>query len=78
MDEKTFLEEVAEILELDDASTLTMESDFRKAADYWSSLVGFSLLIYLQDTCGANITAEQFTELNTIGELWAVANGEEK
>ena len=48
MTDKQFIEEIAEIIEADPA-TLTLDSDFRESADYWSSLTGFSILIFLQD-----------------------------
>ena len=55
MTEKQFIEEIAEIIEAEDASKLSMESNFRESADFWSSLTGFSILIFMQDRCGVNI-----------------------
>lgn len=69
MDEKRFIEEIAEIIEAD-AKDLTLESDFRKSADYWSSLTGFCILVFLQDKCSTLLPVEDFLEMNTIAELY--------
>ena len=68
MTEKQFIEELAEILEADH-TTLTLDSDFRESADYWSSLTGFSILIFMQDRCGVNIPVDDFLEMHTVGDL---------
>jgi len=69
MDEKQFIEDIAEIIEAD-PKELTLDSDFRKSADYWSSLTGFGILVYLQDNFNVNIDVNNFLELNTIKELY--------
>ncbi|MCQ4764175.1 acyl carrier protein [Cloacibacillus evryensis] len=70
MNEKQFIEEIAEIIETD-ASELTMESDFRESADFWSSLTGFSILIFMQDRCGVNIPVDDFLNMNTVADLYS-------
>lgn len=72
MDVKQFIEELAEILEAD-PTTLTLDSDFRESADYWSSLTGFSILIFMQDRCGVNVPVDDFLEMHTIGDLYKAA-----
>ena len=72
MDVKQFIEELAEILEAD-PTTLTLDSDFRESADYWSSLTGFSILIFMQDRCGVNVSVDDFLEMHTIGDLYKAA-----
>lgn len=72
MDTKQFIEELAEILEAD-PTTLTLDSDFRESADYWSSLTGFSILIFMQDRCGVNVSVDDFLEMHTIGDLYKAA-----
>ena len=69
MTEKEFIVEIAEIIEAD-AKDLTCESDFRKSADYWSSLTGFCILVFMQDKCGTQLSVEDFLEMNTIAELY--------
>lgn len=77
MDVKQFIEELAEILEAN-PTTLTLDSDFRESADYWSSLTGFSILIFMQDRCGVNVPVDDFLEMNTIGDLYKAASKEGK
>jgi len=66
-----FCEQLAEILEVDPAN-LTPDYAFRSVPD-WGSLMGFSILILLQDEYGCRLTVEQFVHLETVGELYAVA-----
>ena len=75
MNEKQFIEEIAEIIEAD-ASGLIMNSDFRESADFWSSLTGFSILIFMQDRCGVNISVDDFLRMNTVADLYnTIAKG---
>ena len=75
MNEKQFIEEIAEIIETN-TSELTMESNFRESADFWSSLTGFSILIFMQDRCGVNIDVDDFLEMNTIKDLFETISKE--
>ena len=77
MTEKQFIEELAEILEAE-PTTLTLDSDFRESADYWSSLTGFSILIFMQDRCGVNVPVDDFLEMYTVGDLYKAASKEGK
>ena len=67
--ERVFIDEVADILEAD-PEKLTLASDFREAADFWSSLVGFALLCYLEERHSAVLSVEAFIECRTIGDLY--------
>lgn len=69
MDPQQFIAEVADIIEAD-PKTLALESDFRGAADFWSSLVGFALLTFMEDQCGAVLSVEDFIACETIGDLY--------
>jgi len=69
MTEKEFIAEIVEIIEAD-PKEVTLDSDFRKSADYWSSLTGFCILVFLQDKCGTTLPVEDFLEMNTIAELY--------
>lgn len=71
LEEKQFIAEVAEIIEANPA-LLTMDSDFRSAADYWSSLTGFGILVFMQDRFNIEIDVDDFLKLNTIGELYSL------
>jgi acyl carrier protein len=70
MDAPQFINEIADILEAD-PQTLSLESDFRESADFWSSLVGFALLTFLEDQCGATLSVDEFIESKTIGDLYS-------
>lgn len=69
-----FCEQLAEILEVDPAG-LTPDYAFRSVPD-WGSLMGFSILILLQDAYGCRLTVEQFVKLETVGELYAVVEAQ--
>jgi acyl carrier protein len=65
-----FINEIADIIEAD-PQTLSIESDFRESADFWSSLVGFALLTFLEEQCGAALSIDEFIESKTIGDLYS-------
>jgi acyl carrier protein len=67
-----FVNEIADIIEAD-PQTLSLESDFRESADFWSSLVGFALLTFLEDQYGRALSIDEFLESKTIGDLYAKA-----
>lgn len=77
MEAKQFIEEIAELIEANPAA-LSLDSDFRECADYWSSLTGFSILIFMQDRCGVNVPVDDFLEMKTIGDLYKAASKESK
>jgi acyl carrier protein len=70
MNAQEFINEIAGIIEAD-PQTLALESGFREAADFWSSLVGFALLTFLEDCCGTMLSIEEFIECQTVGDLYA-------
>ena len=63
-----FLELVAEIFEAE-PGTITMETVFRDLEDF-SSLVGFSLIVMMEDEFGVKVSVDEFMECNTIGDLY--------
>lgn len=71
INERQFIDELAEIIEAD-PSSLTLESDFRKSCEFWSSLTGFGILIFMQDRLGVRLEVDDFLRLNTVGELYAL------
>jgi len=60
-----FLEEVAEILEVDAVSA---GFKFREVAD-WDSMKGFSLMVLLENDYGKPITVDDFLACETVGDL---------
>ncbi|MDR2529478.1 MAG: acyl carrier protein [Synergistaceae bacterium] len=73
IDAKQFITEVAEVIEADPKS-LSLESGFREAADFWSSLVGFALLTFLEERYGTALSVDDFIACQTIGDLHAIAS----
>ena len=71
MSQEQYFKDIAEILEVDPGS-LSPETDFRKAADSWSSMTGFAMIIYLEDAYGVSVDPDQFSSLNTLGELYSL------
>ena len=69
-DAQQFIIEVADIIEADPRS-LSLKSDFREAADFWSSLVGFALLTFMEDRYGTTLSVEEFIECQTVDDLYA-------
>ena len=71
MSQEQYFKDIAEILEVDPGS-LSLETDFRKAADSWSSMTGFAMIIYLEDAYGVSVDPDLFSSLNTLGELYSL------
>ena len=63
-----FLELVAEIFEVE-PDTITMETVFRDLEDF-RSLVGFSLIVMMEDEYGVKVSVDEFMKCNTIGDLY--------
>lgn len=63
-----FLELVAEIFEVE-PEEITMETVFRDLDDF-SSLVGFSLIVMMEDEYDVKVSVDEFMECNTIGDLY--------
>ena len=70
--ERKFIDEIADILEAE-PENLTLASDFREAADFWSSLVGFALLCCMEERYGVVLSVEAFIECRTVGDLYQFA-----
>ncbi len=63
-----FLELVAEIFEIE-LDEITMETVFRDLEDF-SSMVGFSLLVMMEDEYGVKVSVDEFMKCATIGDLY--------
>jgi acyl carrier protein len=70
MNIQEFVNEVAEIIESDPKS-LAPASDFRAAADFWSSLTGFALLTFIEERYGVLLSFEEFVACATIEDLYS-------
>lgn len=70
--QERFFEGIAEILEVD-AASLSAETRFRDVTDTWSSMTGFAMIIFLEDSFGVSLDPDHFTSLDTLGELYSLA-----
>lgn len=69
-----FVKKIAEILEVDE-SELAAESEFRSATPYWSSLMGFGILVMLEEDYGYKMSVDDFLKAKTVGELYELTKG---
>lgn len=67
--EKEFLEDLADILEVE-AEEISMETDFRTDVDDFDSLKGYSMLILFEDDYKTKMSVEEFLNCKTIGDLF--------
>lgn len=63
-----FLEMVADIFEVE-PEEISKETVFRDLDDF-SSLVGFSLIVMMEEEYGVKVTVDEFMKCNTIGDLY--------
>ncbi len=64
-----FLELAADVFEVE-PDEITMETVFRDEIDGFSSLVGFALIVMMEDEYGVRVPVEDFLECKTIGDLY--------
>lgn len=64
-----FIELVADVLDVE-PEELTMDTPFREAIDDFSSLVGFSLIVMMEDEYGVRVPVNEFLECKTVGDLY--------
>lgn len=66
---ENFLELVAEVFEVE-PEEITMDSIFREEIGDFSSLVGFSLIVMMEDEYGVKVPVEEFLECKTVRDLY--------
>ena len=64
-----FLELAAEVFEVE-PDEITMDTVFREEIDGFSSLVGFSLIVMMEDEYGVRVSVEEFLQCKTVGDLY--------
>lgn len=64
-----FLELAAEVFEVE-PDEITMNTVFREEIEDFSSLVGFSLIVMMEDEYGVRVPVEEFLQCKTIGDLY--------
>ncbi len=62
------MEKMAEVLDVN-PETLSLDTRFRELEGY-GSMVGFSMLITLEEEYGVNLPVDAFLHINTLGELY--------
>ena len=63
-----FLEQVAEIFEIE-PEEISMSTAFRELQGF-GSMVGFSLIIMMEDEYGVAVSVDEFLKCKTIGDLY--------
>ncbi len=64
-----FLELAAEVFEVE-PEDITMDTVFRDEIEGFSSLMGFSLIVMMEDEYGVRVPVEEFLECKTVGDLY--------
>lgn len=64
-----FLELVAEVFEVE-PEEVKMETVFREELPEFSSLVGFSLIVMMEDEYGVKVPVDEFLECKTVADLY--------
>ena len=64
-----FLELAAEVFEVE-PEDITMDTVFRDEIEGSSSLMGFSLIVMMEDEYGVRVPVEEFLECKTVGDLY--------
>lgn len=67
--EKEFLENVADVFEVE-PDEVSMDMDFRKDIEGFSSLVGFSLIVMMEDEYGVKVPVDDFLKCVTVRDLY--------
>lgn len=68
MDTKKFIESFAEALEIEDASTLNVATEFRNL-DEWDSLAYLNIIAMLDEEYDIQIENAEFKKLKTLGDI---------
>lgn len=68
MDNNKFIEQFAEALEIEDASTLSVETEFRNF-DEWDSLAYLNIIAMLDEEYDIQIENAEFKKLKTLADI---------
>lgn len=69
MEKEKFLENVIEILEIEDSSSINESTNF-KELDEWDSLTALSTISMVDEECGVTITNKDLKSVETLGGLY--------
>ena len=67
--EQKFLVLTAEIFEVEPES-ISMNTDFRKEIQDFNSMMGFSLIIMMEDEFNVKVSVDEFLNCKTVGDLY--------
>lgn len=71
MEINEFIQHFAEQLEETDVNGLTPETNFRDL-DEWSSIIGLSIILMVDEEYGITIGADDMKQAQTIGDLYNI------
>ncbi len=71
MEINEFIQHFAEQLEETDVNVLTPETNFRDL-DEWSSIIGLSIILMVDEEYGITIGADDMKQAQTIGDLYNI------
>ena len=66
---ESFIEHVAEVFEVE-PETINMDTRFRTEIDGFCSLLGFSLIVMMEDEYNVTVSVDEFLECQTINDLY--------
>ena len=64
-----FIELVAEVFEVE-PDGITMDTVFREEIEGFSSMIGFSLIVMMEDEYNVRVSVEEFLACKTVGDLY--------
>lgn len=68
MDKSKFIEHFTEALEIEDASNISVETEFRNL-DEWDSLAYLNIIAMLDEEYDIQIENAEFKKLNTLADI---------
>lgn len=68
MDNSKFIEQFTEALEIEDASNISVETEFRNL-DEWDSLAYLNIIAMLDEEYDIQIENAEFKKLNTLADI---------
>ena len=77
IDVAEFIRGAAEVLDVD-ARTLSLETPFRDSVPHWSSLLGYGLIVWMEETYGFAWPVDAFEEAITLGDLFDIVGKHER
>lgn len=69
MDEKVFLNNMADILEVD-SNELSLDTNFREDIPFWNSLKGFAMIVMMEEEFNTVVSVEAFLQAKVLHDLY--------